>query len=482
MSDDLETIWQEGTRIDLIPGDRFDRQAWLAMLGRAPALQDLVKRLDSRSSFASDLMQDVYNMLSQGAPVLRDEREVAPERMSLRNALAEALNAPAMEDVRALTVGDDFNVMLSIAAMEDQLFAILDRAVELDQQREELEAARDLAAAALGADAPGAAETLGDVLEAMSVLEERATMSTEEGAEMRKAIVAALTAVEESDALSTGFGYDRGALRVMDLQQRLDLAKRLSSPKLRRFINLLGRFKQVARGEYRRRFADGPDEMVGYTMGDDLARLSTQEVINMAIPELADDFWLRWTERALLVKEMRTSEHAGKGPILVVADESQTMDQDGREVWAKALALSMLDQACREGRDFTYIGFGGQFDDLREITFPGGRLDSDRMIELATGFINGATDFDKPLRRALDLIQHADLVKPDVVFITDGQAPELRFLEEWKRERARLSVRCHAIFLGNTIAGRDRLEDLADTVRAISDITDVTAVADVLRT
>jgi len=475
---------------DAVPHDRFDQMSWNGMRMESISIDEMVNELSVKYDHVEDFAQDVYSLLAKGDPRVREPEEMSLSHVPLRQVTDELQDLTELKRLRTWTVGDPFNAALALGSMKEALQGSLERAAQLKGQAEAAQAARDAArqAAQEAADNPGdpgageAAEQASAAAQAAADhLQAGAEQQAAEGAQaMRKAVKDAREEVEEVNESAASYGLEPGEFQRMPAKERFALARRLQSEKLRKFAALIGQFRQLAAAEWRRRYNDGSDEQVGIKLGDDLTRLTGQELINMATPELEDDFWRRFVDKELWVKELRGRERVGKGPIIVVADESGSMADEG-ELWAKGLALALLDQAGRGKRDFHYIGFASG--PLREFSFPGGKADVDKVIEMAEGFLNGGTDFARPLRRALDLAIAAGKERPDIVFITDGVAGSLPFLEEWRQVRHELSIRCYGIFVATGGYGlpSEVLEEIADDVRTIADVTNTSQVADILR-
>ena len=483
LDDDAEDFldWKGGDKDDSIPGDRWDTSAWNGILMESPALENMIDRLKNDYNYVDDFGQDMFNLLHQGAPIVRSQAEMNPTHVPLRDATEEFSKAPEIESLQNLTRGDAFNAALALGANETALEEVLKRAAGLEEQAKAAQAAQKEAEDLQGQGDPGAGDAAQQAASLAASLGQASKAAAKaSGKAIRQGVRDALQQIEETDALVTGFGGEPGEFQRMSFEERMKLAKRLRSGKLAKFAALLGRFRQLAEAEWRYRVIEGSDEVVGIKLGNDLTRLVSSEYINMAVPELEDDFWRRYSEGELVIKEMVGREREGKGPIVYLGDESASMS-GGPEAWMKGLALALLDQARRGNRDFTYIGFAGTSSPLRVFHFPGGKADMAQTLDMAEGFLNGTTNFEKPIRMALDLITAAGKQKPDVVFCTDGGAPTISFLKEWREARGKLSVKCHAIFIGHTpqITG---LTAMADTVRGIADVTDISAVGDILRT
>lgn len=474
---------------DSVPHDRFDKAMWDEVREESDTVDDLVVSLRQSHDYVEDFMLDAFNLLAKGAPELRPVEEMSVSHVPTRQVIEDIASLPELQQLRTYTVADNFSSALGLISLKDQLTKALARSGELKEKAAAAQQAKEAAqqAAQQAADNPDdqSAQDAADAAQdaAQQALDQLQAQSEAASAglrnQMRKSLKEAAKDAEDAQEVAQSYGVGPGDLQRMNFADRAALAKRLSGAKLKKFAFLIGAFKQMSSAEYRRRVNDAADEVVGVELGDDLTRLTTQETLNLASPELEDDFWLRWSERSLLVKRLRGREREGKGPMIVVADESGSMGNGG-EMWAKGLALALLDQATRQKRDFHYIGFGSDYQDLREFDFPAGRTNRMAVLDMAEGFLNGGTSFEKPLRRALDLIKKSDKKRPDVVFITDGQAPALTFLKEWDETRAKLTVKCFGVYVGYGGGGRV-LAEIADDVRTVADLTDVQQVRDIMR-
>ncbi len=479
---------------DGVPHDRFDKAMWDEVREQSEALDGMVTGLRKSHDYVEDFSLDAFNLLAKGDPELRSYQEMRATHVPNRQIIEDIASLPELQQLRDYTVANNYAAAAGMLSLKEQLTDALKKADGLREQAAAAQAAREAAqqAAQNAADQPesqeaqeaadqaqGAAQQALDQLQAEA---EAVSSSTRNG--MRQALKDAADDQEQQQETASAYGLNPGDLQRMNFADRAALAKRLNGQKLKRFASLIGAFKQLASAEYRRRSVDGSDEVVGVELGDDLSRLTTQEMINLAAPELEDDFWRRWSERSLLIKKLRGREREGKGPIVVVADESGSMNGSG-EMWAKGLALALLDQATRQKRDFHYIGFGSDYEDLREFSFPAGRTNRTAVLDMAEGFLNGGTSFEKPMRRAMELIKGSEKSRPDLVFVTDGEAAPLTFQKEWEETRKRLSVKCFGIYVSSGgwmgANGVSVLQQIADDVRTVADLTDVQQVRDIMR-
>jgi uncharacterized protein with von Willebrand factor type A (vWA) domain len=185
-------------------------------------------------------------------------------------------------------------------------------------------------------------------------------------------------------------------------------------------------------------------------------------LIALADEDMEDDFFMRYLSGELRVYETVGEEHSGRGPIILSCDESGTMSGE-RNMWAKALALCLLNISRREKRDFAYIGWSGG-NQVYSFEFPAKQeLDPQVIVDMASHFFGGGTTPILGLAAADKIMEQAIFRKADVVKVSDGEAA---FGPEDKRLRDRMAemgVRFHAIGIGGSFRYlRDLTEDVVD--------------------
>lgn len=71
------------------------------------------------------------------------------------------------------------------------------------------------------------------------------------------------------------------------------------------------------------------------------------------------------------------------------------------------------------------------------------------MVELATTFLGGGTNFESPLSMAANVISKSRFKKADIVFVTDGEAGVTdRFIESWNELKAKKDFRVLSLLIG----------------------------------
>jgi uncharacterized protein with von Willebrand factor type A (vWA) domain len=247
--------------------------------------------------------------------------------------------------------------------------------------------------------------------------------------------------IDQAAQDSHDFSREFGQGGKMNAGERLELGRRLArNKKLGELARLVGRFKQDARALRRNRLERGVAEAYDVERGAELGRLIPSELIAMHHPVLARDFRRRLLEGALLQYRLKEDEQKGKGPMVVCIDVSSSM-QGARELWAKAVALTLMDIARRSRRLFRAVLFSSGDSTLKVLDLNRERRyqpDLKKVVEMAEYFAGGGTDFEKPIDAAVALLEEKRLKRGDIVFITDGEcqvSPEwLAHLNQRKRE------------------------------------------------
>ena len=358
------------------------------------------------------------------------------------------------------------------------------------EQGEEGQDAGDLAAE-LQAQMDQFAQAQVDMQQAAQEAGEQAG-ATAEGMsnKMRSAAKKATQEADEEQQLMSGFGVDPGTLQRMPVAERIALAKRLRGSRLAKFSKLLGQFKMVQQAESRRRVTNAASEVHGITQGDDLHRMAMAEMISFADPTTETLLWQRWSEKQMLQYDVRGKEKLGQGPIIVVCDESSSMNATdvaggSREAWSKALALALCDQARRRKRDFIYVGFASQ-GQQHVVEFPKGEAPVDKVIAMTEHFFGGGTHYEAPLLTALEIADRFDNEgkgRPDIVMLTDDEYGALKpeFMHRWNAVKDKTSMKCYGIAIGCGYSGA--LKQISDNVRSITQmVSDPRNVGDLFRT
>jgi len=274
---------------------------------------------------------------------------------------------------------------------------------------------------------------------------------------------------------SHDFSLEFGQGGRMSAGERLELGRRLArNRKLGELARLVGRFKQDARALRRKTLDRGLAEAYDVERGADLGRLIPSELIALHHPQLRADFHRRLLEGAVLQYRLRDDEQKGKGPMVVCIDVSSSMQGD-KELWAKAVSLTLMDIARRQRRLFRAVLFSSGPESMRVIDLNRERRyqpELPKVIELAEYFPGGGTDFQAPIDAAIELIEDKKLKRGDIVVITDDEcqvAPE--WLAELKRRKDEMQFSIFAVLVDVGSSDLSTLTQFSDRVTSVTKLT-----------
>jgi len=237
---------------------------------------------------------------------------------------------------------------------------------------------------------------------------------------------------------------------------------------------LVGRFKQDARALRRKTLDRGVSEAYDIERGADLGRLIPSELLALHHPQLRADFHRRLLEGAVLQYRLREDEQKGKGPMVVCIDVSSSMQGD-KELWAKAVSLTLMDIARRQRRLFRAVLFSSGPESMKVIDLNRERRyqpELPKVIEMAEYFPGGGTDFQGPIDAAVGLIADKKLKRGDIVVITDGEcqvSPE--WLAQLKERKEDLQFSIFAVLVDVGSSDLSTLAQFSDRVSSVTKLT-----------
>jgi uncharacterized protein with von Willebrand factor type A (vWA) domain len=277
---------------------------------------------------------------------------------------------------------------------------------------------------------------------------------------------------QEGQSWGTGLGAGgrTSAGRTIELGRRL-----VTNPKLRKLARLVGRMREQALALRKRPFERASEEVFEVRLGSDLERLLPPELLALHHPLLRRDFARRLVEGRLLSYALRGVEERGRGPMVVCLDGSSSMAGE-KEIWSKAVALTLLEIARRQRRLFRFICFSSADTPLFTLDLnprEHHEVQVDRALDVAEYFPGGGTDFATPLDAATDTLRAARYRRGDVVLITDGEcqvAPEWQ--ARFRAEKDRLGFSLFSVLIDVGASSSATLAALSDRVTAVSTLTD----------
>ncbi|MDE3170014.1 MAG: VWA domain-containing protein [Acidobacteriota bacterium] len=508
-----------------IESDSYDRRAWAELGLTAPTIGALVESGERLVPDFGALLHDLFLGLFKYNLVWLKPDAVRRSAVLNRTILERLIPSAGFEMLKARTLLEEDKAVIAALVLGEQVLdlvrseklvnrrdmldlwdlkhqeeslaesaAALKNAVELSEQnQQEADAAEKIP----GDDPQQNAEKndLQKKIDELKEAAERATRVAEarlnqkarmfedqlrhsDQSELKRMQLRSAQLAEEIDRVaqdSHDFSLEFGQGGRLSAGERLELGRRLArNRKLGELARLVGRFKQDARALRRKTLDRGVAEAYDIERGADLGRLIPSELIALHHPQLRADFHRRLLEGAVLQYRLRDDEQKGKGPMIVCIDVSSSMQGD-KELWAKAVSLTLMDIARRQRRLFRAVLFSSGPDSMRVIDLNRERRyqpELPKVIELAEYFPGGGTDFQAPIDAAIELIEDKKLKRGDIVVITDGEcqvAPE--WLAELKRRKDEMQFSIFAVLVDVGSSDLSTLAQFSDRVSSVTKLT-----------
>ncbi len=494
------------TRTHWIESDAYDRSALARLMADSPSFQALAASGGKLLPHFEGFILDLFALLFKLNVVVYPEETVSPSVAFSKLIIDELQAAPALAALREQTVLDESTAGLATLLLGEALLEllkserVLTRAEMLDiwnvrQQEEDLaslgaqaDTARALREQVAGHSAERRLSELSGRLqrEAAGAKRRLALQARRMAAEFAAAApqhrprIGALVNRVSQDLDGARADAERWSLqfgggRRSSAGAQIELGHRLArNPKLKRLAQLVGRMRESARALRRKLYERANADMYEVSIGADLSRLLPPELLGLRHPKLRRDFARRFLDGELLVYALRAREEKGRGPMVVCLDGSSSMAGE-KEIWSKAVTLTLLDIAASQRRRFCSICFSSAETPLQILDLnPRERYAADvgRVCELAEYFPGGGTDFQKPLSAALDCLRGASHKRGDLVFITDGECRvDPQWLRGFKREKDRLGFSLFSVLIDVGPSSLGPLRDFSDHITSITQLT-----------
>lgn len=480
--------------------DGYDREVFAGLLREKRALVECRDRLGRLLPHPEALLCDLFSALFKLNVVLRPAEELSAAVQLHHRLVTAVTSARDLAELRAdecaamlpslveriLTAmkrdfylgPEDLLQAAEVAHDEDTLAQREDERAHLDELPEDAfgEDARERLAEELDGEIDELRERIEDVRARQAKVAKKLTSDLNESIALKVSVLPGQ--LDQADELRRSMGLGSGREGRVGAAERLELGERLMrSRKLQLLARLVGAFREVAFEARRRRVVRSPQELHAVGTGAHLDRLLPSELLGLPRHQgvLHRDFLRRLAEGQLLEYELHGA--SSRGPMVVCVDGSGSM-HGSKEIWAKAVALTLMEIARRERRRCLAIVFSsGQ--ELFEVELLGshGRWNvrapvlDDNVLAFAEHFPGGGTDFEQPMRRALEAVAAGNYRRGDIVFITDGHAHVSEdLIADIGEARKRHRFRVRGILVDVADSDRSSLLRFCDEVREVTDL------------
>ena len=285
----------------------------------------------------------------------------------------------------------------------------------------------------------------------------------------------ASTEVAETSAVVNAWGFGEGEKCRVAYQNKKEAIERIRrSDKLKKLTDMIGRFKESAITEQKKKTKNGATEIHSVTTGNDIQSLLPSEMMMLTKEQTKSEFYARHNEKRQLQYSKESNKSKNKGPIIICVDCSGSMNGD-EEMWSKAMAMGVLEVAQMQKRDYGCILYSSYADD--PIIINKDEISPEKVITICESFEGGGTNFERPLQKALDMIKKSKVWKEaDIMFITDGDCSTSdTFLRKFNSAKEEYEFKTKGILvdLGRYHSSDASLREFCDDVVRISSIAEL---------
>jgi uncharacterized protein with von Willebrand factor type A (vWA) domain len=514
-------IPQPPVAISWLESDSYDRRAWKEIRASAPSLATLANSGGELIPHFDALLQDLFFSLFKYNLIFQKPDTVRRSAILNRTILEQLIPSATFEALKSRTLLEEDKAAIAAIVLGEQVLEMVrserlvnrremldlwdlahqeddlkDRAEALKNVQEMADAPPDANDPNDGDGEPGQDLTDKDLKDKIAKLAEAAENAAKVSearvnqkarqvesdiangdlTQLKKMQLRAAELANEIDQASEdshAFSREFGQGGRMPAGERLELGRRLArNKKLGELARMVGRFKQDARAIRRNTLDRGVAEAYDIERGSDLGRMIPSELVAMHHPILRHDFHRRLLEGSILQYRLQDDEQKHKGPMVVCVDVSSSMEGQ-KELWSKAVSLTLMDIARRRRRLFRAVMFSSSnvvkvLDLNRERRY---QPDLNKVLELAEYFPGGGTDFEAPIDAAMALIEEKKLKRADIVIITDGECQVsptwLAHLKERKRD---LDFSIYAVLVDVGSSEMSTLAQFSDRVTSIKQL------------
>ena len=486
--------------------DAYDRRVWEHLRREALSLRDLETAGSNLLPHFGSLLQDIFCLLFKYNTKYHPDAEVLPSALLNQNFLHAIHNGPQYEFLREQTLLNDAQAGLSTLILGERLLALVREEKFLNrrdlrdlwdiqkqeeivgQKIEEYDNAETIPQDSLSEEGKKALQRAkekmaGEVQGAESLLrhktgrlkEDLKQIEAQATSRMQAEAIKVAQQLEDATEEAETWGNAIGSGEKSPPGQKLELGRRLAgNEKLKKLARMVGRMKFHAQALRKKVFERSSDELLEVEQGDALHRLLPHEMLSLHHPLLRKDFYRRFLDQELIQYSLRGVEEKGKGPMIVCLDGSSSMSGD-KEIWSKAVTLTLLEIARKQRRLFRSICFSSAETPLQVLDMnPRDRyeIETKTVMDLAEYFPGGGTDFQKPLDAALDCLSQSRFKKGDIIFITDGECQvDPQWAENFRQEKDRLGFSLFSILIDMGPASLGTLKEFSDRISTIKQLT-----------
>ena len=429
--------------------DMFDTARFDEMEDSAKALKETIKKGKGELDTFPEMMEDMFYSVFKHNPSYKPETDVDPQYHLNRGFLQAAMNTPEWSQLRAKTKLDPLNSATAAASLGETLLndhgqeiaeiqkhiqKMAQDAKDIDKLlKEQAKLNKQLTSKKTPQNQQQQLQNQANVL-AQKVAKLQQGCSASQGAMQQAvqkvqasfaipAVQQALQTVDLQETLACGWGTESGSFTAIPYEERVKLSNAIvHNKRFLKIAQLAGRMSRLATRKQREKTKHSFEEIADIKEGRDVTRAIPSELMLLCDDDLETVFYKKLVEGNLLSYDLQGEETKAKGPIIVCIDISGSMSGDP-DTWCKAVALALVQIAHKEKRNAIVIPFDTHVKTVFEFYKEDG-FNAEKVLEMASYFSGGGTNFDPPLTKAMEYLQKESHFKEgDIIMVTDGEAP-----------------------------------------------------------
>ncbi|MFD0697036.1 hypothetical protein ACFQZT_23480 [Paenibacillus sp. GCM10027628] len=248
------------------------------------------------------------------------------------------------------------------------------------------------------------------------------------------------------------WGSELGKLRRQTFEHYMQWIEKLKSSKdLVAFLQEVGRnlhHLRVKRKKLRSPYI--PEAYDDLRQSGDIAHLLPSEASLLADEDFEPYFLVKWMENKLMTYNYTGSlDEPQKGPVICMLDTSHSMKGSKLKL-AQLFTATFASFTLLERRDFVLLLFGAKGEIVEHALYHK-RPDWDRFYAFAQLAFGGGTNFDAPLARGMEIVQHQpQFHDADFVMVTDGVGQiSSGVLQKLSTLGQKKQLRLHSLIIGS---------------------------------
>ncbi|HEY1235194.1 MAG TPA: VWA domain-containing protein [Candidatus Binatia bacterium] len=489
-----------------IQNDAYDRRVWQQLRAESPSLRALEDKGTAFLPHFGSLLQDIFSLLFKYNINYLEPHLVLASALLNQKFLRSIHQGAQYEFLREQTLLNEAHAGLSTLILGERLLALvreeklltrrdmrdlwdIQKQEEIvsqkideyenadtipdEQMSEEGKKALEKTKERMGGEVQGAEALLRQKTERLK--EDLEQIDAQAKNRLQAEAIKVAQELEDATEETATWGNTIGTGQRTPPGQKLELGRRLAgNEKLKKLARMVGRMKFNALALRKKAFERSTEELLEIEQGDAVHRLLPHELLTLHHPVLRKDFFRRFLDQELIQYSLRGVEEKGKGPMVVCLDGSSSMSGD-KEIWSKAVTLTLLEIARKQRRLFRSICFSSADTPLQILDMnPRDRyeVETKRIMDLAEYFPGGGTDFQTPLDAALDCLRQSRFKKGDIVFITDGECQvDPQWAENFRQQKERLGFSLFSILIDTGPASLGTLKEFSDRISTIKQLT-----------